>query len=142
MSVNYSDWVTWATAYEPTAFAGYTAEQITEDCYDESLALCQGIEGYLNAVTYRLVVYRLAMHNLILISSASATPLNSLYTKYDVAQNTGLLSSASDSSSSASKMIAAGVQAGDAATMLLWSTPYGQYAESVFEQLKNVAFTV
>jgi hypothetical protein len=142
MSVSYSDWTTWAARYEPTAFVGFTTSPVAQDAYDEANVMLLPMIDYLDTVIYRLGVYRLAMHNLIVASSVCASPLNSLYTKYEMKENTGLLVSASDSTSAATKFIPDATQKGDASTMLLWATPYGQQVEALFEQLRNISITI
>jgi hypothetical protein len=142
MSVSYSDWLTWAATYEPTAFAGFTTSAVASDAYESAVPYLSPLIDYLDGVIYRLGIYRLAMHNLIMASSVAASPLNSLYTKYEVKSNTGLLVSASDSSSAATKFIPDTLQKTDASAMLLWATPYGQQVEALFEELRNIPVTI
>ena len=142
--MSYADWLTWAASYEATAFTGFTGNQISQDAYDKAVEMFYGLDNRLGTVTYRTGVYSLAMHNFILKSNLCASPLSSLYTKYSVADglSQGLLQTASNDRTSATRVVPNAVQEGDAATMLLWATPYGQEVESIFEQVRPFAVVI
>lgn len=142
--MSYADWLTWGAAYESAAFVGFTGNQISQDAYDKAVEAFYGLEGRLGTVTYRTGVYGLAMHNLILKSNLCASPLNTLYTTYRVADglSQGMLQTASNDRTSATRVVPNAVQEGDAATMLLWATPYGQEVESLFEQIRPFAVVI
>lgn len=138
MAASYLGWLSWAAAYEPTAFTGFAGNQISNDSYNEAVDMVTGLS--LPANTLLILTYKLAMHNFILQSNLMAAPINTLYTKYSVESNLGLgiIQSASDSGTASARVIPDAVQRGDMATMLLWSTPYGKWCESIFEQLGAV----
>jgi len=141
--ISYTDWLTWIAAYEPTlASLDSTTLQLSE-AYDESCGMTRGLKPYLHLTNYRLLLYRYALHTLIVQSGNSAIPqLANLYTRYEIKKYAGIIQNASDGPSSATKLIPNKLQEGDAQTMLLWSTPYGQGVETVFEQLRNTAITI
>jgi hypothetical protein len=143
--MNYEGWLTWCKAYESAAFTGFTGDQLSLDAYNEAVATCGGVKPYLPTdELYTLLVYRLAMHNFILLSNLEIAPLTDLYTKYDIAdgRTQGVLQSASNGPTSASRMIPNALQDGDATTLLLWCTPYGQFVEGVFEQIRPFAVVI
>ncbi len=136
--MSYSEWLTWAASYEATAFTGFTGNQISQDSYNEAVEAFYNLDNYLGENTYRLGVYRLAMHKMILSSNLCAAPMTTLYTKYQVEtrRQQGVLQSASIDRTSSARVIPSAVQDGDAAMMLLWATPYGQEVEALFEQIR------
>ena len=138
MAASYSGWLAWAASYEPTALTGFAGDQISLDSYNEAFEACGALS--LGDYTLVLMVYKMAMHNFILQSNLESAPINSLYEKYSVATNLtlGILQSGSDAGTSSTRVIPDKVQSGDMATMLLWSTPYGRWCESVFEQIGAV----
>jgi hypothetical protein len=140
MSASYEGWLSWASAYESEALTGFEGDQISLDAYNESVDMCSGCEGSLPSNTFILLVYKLALHAFIMNSEVESAPVNTLYTKYSIAQNgqSGILQSASDSGTSSSRAIPSKVMEGDMATMLLWATPYGRWVESIFEQLGSM----
>ena len=54
----------------------------------------------------------------------------------------GMLQTASNDRTSATRVVPNAVQEGDAATMLLWATPYGQEVEALFEQVRPFAVVI
>lgn len=142
--MSYADWLTWAASYEAAAFAGFTGNQISQDAYDKAVETFHNLENYLGTVTFRTGVYSLAMHNFIIKSNLCASPISTLYTKYTVSDNLsqGMLQTASNDRTSATRVVPNAVQDGDAATMLLWATPYGQEAEALFEQIRPFAVVI
>lgn len=142
--MTYTDWLTWAASYEATAFSGFTGNQISQDAYDEAVETFHGLDNYIGPKTYQNGVYKLAMHNLILKANLCASPLSTLYTKYDVeaGKAQGVLQSASSDRTSTTRVVPNAVQDGDSAMMLLWATPYGQEVESLFEQIRPFAVVI
>lgn len=144
--MDFNTWWNWAISYEPTLSTisiSPTIPGILTDSYNESVDKCKGVIGYLSDNNYTLLVYRYALHILITNSNNSnIVQLKNLYNNYQINSYAGIIQSAGDSSSSASKLITNGLQAGDANTLLLWATPYGKLVEEVFEQLKNIAIVV
>lgn len=142
--MTYADWLTWCAAYEATAFAGFTGNQISQDAYDKAVEAFHGLDNKLGTVTYRTGVYSLAMHYLILKSNLCASPLSTLYTKYDAekSRSMGMLQSASSDRTSTTRVVPNAVQDSDAAAMLLWATPYGQEVEALFEQIRPFAVVI
>lgn len=142
--MSYADWLTWAASYEATAFTGFTGNQISQDAYDEAVEAFHSLDNFLGTVTFRTGVYSLAMHNLILNSNLCASPMSTLYTKYDVEKGRamGVLQSASSDRTSTTRVIPNAMQEGDAAMMLLWATPYGKKVEALFEQIRPYATVI
>ena len=139
-AISYTDWLTWAASNEATLVSIDNTIQALHDAYDEAIATFEPLEGYLNIVNYKFLVYRFALHLLIVNGGGNATAaILGLYTKYDIVEFSGIISGAGDSGSSAQKLIPAGVQAGDLQTMMLFATPYGKQVEVVQEQLRNLA---
>ena len=136
--MSYTDWLTWCANYEGTAFAGFTGNQISADAYAEAVEAFYSLNNYLGPTTYTNGVYKLAMHKFILNSNLCASPLDTLYDKYQVeaGRSQGVLQSASSDRTSSTRVIPNAVQDGDADMMLLWATPYGQAVEAIFEQIR------
>ena len=143
MSISFNSWWSWATSFEPTLAQITTTPAIATDCYNNSVDQCAGVEQYLRENNYSRLVYQYALHLLIIGSGSSNIPqLKNLYSNYAIKSYAGIIQSASDSSTSASKLIPSVLQNGDAQTLLLFSTPYGQQVEATFEQLRNIAVVV
>lgn len=142
--MSYADWLTWCAAYEATAFSGFTGNQISQDAYDEAVETFHGLDKYIGTVTFRNGVYKLALHYLILKSNLCASPLSTLYAKYDVekGRSMGILQTGSSDRTSTTRVIPNAVQDGDAAMMLLWATTYGQDVEALFEQIRPFAVVI
>lgn len=142
--MSYADWLTWAASYEATAFTGFAGNQISLDAYNKAVEAFYNLNNFLGTTTYETGVYSLAMHNFILKSNLCASPLSSLYTKYDVeaARSQGVLQTASNDRTSSTRVIPNAMQDGDAAMLLLWATPYGQEVEALFEQIRPFAVVI
>lgn len=146
MTISFDGWWTWATSYEPTLddiSISPTVPAVLTDTYNDAVDKCSGLESYLSDNNYTRLVYQYALHLLIVNSGhSSITQLKNLYIVYEVKSYAGIINSASDSSTSASKLIPTVLQNGDANTLLLFSTPYGQQVEATFEQLRSIAIVV
>ncbi len=139
-SISYSNWYLWAVATEPTLSTVPDTTQALIDAYDEASDTFTSLEPYLTEGNYRLLVYRYAMHTLIISSGYSTDPiLKALYDKYEVGTYAGIISGVGDGPSSVSKLIPSRMAEGDAQTIALFATPYGKWVESVFQQLRNIA---
>ena len=139
----YADWYTWACNYESTLSGVSSSNQSLIDAYNESKDSLEIFQYYLTDGNYRLFIYRLALHILIVSSGGvSNTILKALYTKYGIAAFPGIITAAADGGTSASKLIPSHLAEGDSQTLLLWSTPYGKLVEAVYEQLRGIAIVV
>lgn len=141
--MDFNSWWTWAKSYEPT-LGGIdidpTIPAILTDSYNEAVDKISGLIDYLSENNYTLLVYRFALHRLITTSkNSSISQLKALYSSYDIGSYSGVVQSASSGPTSASKFIPRGLQDGDARSILLWATPYGQEVEATFEELKDIA---
>ena len=142
VTVSYADWYAWAQNYESTLAGVADTNQSLIDAYDEAYETMHNFRPFMELTTFRLLVYRFAMHLLIVSSGAVSEPiLVALYAKYKVASFSGILTSAGSGPTSSSKMIPARLQDGDAQTMSLFSTPYGKPVEEALEALRNVVVT-
>lgn len=141
--LSYNDFLEWCEAYEREAFSGFDGSFIVRDAFHEALSQCKPLKVYLDDYIYKLLIYRLAMHFIIVNSDGALPPLNSLTTKYQMKQNTGLISQASDKTTSATKFIG-GIMQNNANlnSMLMMSTPYGKYCESIFESLQGIPIVI
>ena len=137
--VSYADWYDWAKNNESTLAGVADSNQSLIDAYDEAFDTVQAYQGYLTDNNFRLLVYRLALHILIVNSGAVATPiLTALYAKYKIASYAGIVTAAGSGPTSSSKLIPGTMQTGDAETLALFATPSGKQVESVYEQLRNI----
>lgn len=141
--MDINSWWTWAISYEPTlSQIDVTSSKpaIAIDSYNESSDAMSTLEEYLSEYQYQLLVYRFAMHRMIVSSGRlNIAQLTMLYNNYNIGSYSGIVQSASNGPTSASKLIPQALQNGDASSLLLWATPYGQEVEAIFEQLKNIA---
>lgn len=140
--MDVTSWWTWVLSYESslTPIVMTPVPGIINNAYEESVHNLSSLCNYLSHYIYELLVYRFALHTLIVSSKNTALPqLKALYTSYKIDSYAGIIQSAGDGPSSATKLIPKFLQDGDARSLLLWSTPYGKECESVFEELRNVA---
>ena len=141
MDVN--TWWTWVLTYEPSLtpiVITPTFPGIINDAYEESVSSLHDLRQYLTTYNYIVLVYRFALHKLIVSSKNSSLPqLAALYKSYGIEKYAGIIQSAGDGPSSATKLIPKGLQDADARSLLLWASPYGKEVEAVFEELKGVA---
>lgn len=143
-TISIDDFISWCTIYEPTAFASITetTDYITEQ-YNNSVDYMQSIRCYFEDSDYRLLVYRYALHLIIVFSDSQTDGLETLYEKYDIVHSgEGILSSASAESSSSSYMSINKISEGDAETVFLWMTKYGKMVEAVFSQLSGIPIVI
>ena len=141
--VTYDDWYAWAVNYESTLSGVPSSNQILIDSYNEAFDSLITLQYYLVPTGYRLLVYRLALHLLIINSGGvSNAILNALYEKYEIGSYAGIIQSAGSSPTSATKMIPSHLAEGDAETLALFSTPYGKYVEGVYQQLRGIAIVI
>jgi len=137
--VSYADWYDWAKNNESTLAGVADTNQSLIDAYNEAYETMHNFRLFMACATFRLLVYRFAMHLLIISSGAVAEPvLTALYAKYKVASFSGIITSGGSGPTSSSKMIPARLQDGDAQTMSLFATPYGKPVEEALEQLRGV----
>lgn len=136
MRISYYDWYEWANKREqlsPDAddFWAY------EESWERAKVLVVELQPWLDEMSYRLLMYNLTLHYVITVPYTGLDGnINPLYRKYNIADKAGgIISSASDESSSASYHITKSLQDADFTTQDLITTPYGQYAYSILEQL-------
>lgn len=143
-TISISNWLSWCKIYEPTAFASFTeADDFLTEMYNNSVSYVCPLISYLSSDNYRVLLYRYALHLVIVYCSGQDAPLNSLYEDYDIVHaGQGLLSSTSAQGSSSSYSLPDKVNSGDIETIFLWSTPYGKQVEAVFTQLTGVPLCI
>lgn len=135
-TINYEDWYAWAKKREtlsPDAedFWAYT------ESWERALGLVESLQPWLSELNYRLLLYNVALHYVITNPYTNLDgEINPLYTKYGISDKSGgIVSSASDESSSATYHITKSLNDADFTTQDLIMTPYGQYAYSILEQM-------
>lgn len=136
MAITYEDWLNWAKKRETLSpdedeFWAYT------ESWERALGLVESLQPWLNELNFRLLLYNVALHYVITVPYVNLDgSVNLLYSKYGIADKQGgIVSSASDESSSASYHITKSLNDADFTTQDLMMTPYGQYAYSILEQL-------
>ena len=155
--MDFNSWWSWVLSFEPSlngVSISPTTPGIISEAYQSALDLVSGADDstmtvgvrgltpYLSNNNLQRLVYNYALHLLIVRSGRSnLAPLKALYDGYGVGGYSGILTSGSDGGTSASKLIPNILQNGDANTLNLWSTSYGQVVEETFEQLRNIAIT-
>lgn len=141
--ISFDDFITWATLHEKDAFNRFTESPIVTEAYQEAEAFVSPLYCYLSPIIYRLLLYRLTMHYTIINSQNTLPPISGLYDKYEIANSSGLMQSVSDKTTAATRFIGGNMQDNaNLQTMLLMKTPYGQYVESVFENLQGISITI
>lgn len=136
MAITYEDWLNWAKKRETLSpdeaeFWAYT------ESWERALGLVESLQPWLNELNFRLLLYNVALHYVITVPYTNLDgSINPLYSKYGIADKLGgIVSSASDESSSASYHITKSLNDADFTTQDLMMTPYGQFAYSILEQL-------
>lgn len=136
MAITYDDWLNWAKKRETLSpdeaeFWAYT------ESWERALGLVESLQPWLNELNFRLLLYNVALHYVITVPYTNLDgSINPLYSKYGIVDKQGgIVSSASDESSSASYHITKSLNDADFTTQDLLMTPYGQYAYSILEQL-------
>lgn len=136
MAITYEDWLNWAKKRETLSpdeaeFWAYT------ESWERALGLVESLQPWLNELNFKLLLYNVALHYVITVPYTNLDgSINPLYSKYGIADKQGgIVSSASDESSSASYHITKSLNDADFTTQDLMMTPYGQYAYSILEQL-------
>jgi hypothetical protein len=140
--MDITSWWTWVESYEPSlaSISMSPVPGIINDAYQEATHSLALLHHYLDHFNYERLVYRFALHRLIVSSGNSSLPqLAALYKSYGIERYAGIIQTAGDGPSSATKLIPKGLQDGDARSLLLWATPYGKEVEAVYEELKNIA---
>ena len=112
------------------------------DAYEKTLSIVSGFQGYMEDFAYKQLCINLLTHYIITTryfyeDEEGEKHLNPLYVEYDIAnkKERGLVSSASDESSSASILTFESLNKGDFLMQDLMLTPYGREAYLVLEQL-------
>lgn len=140
---SFEDFVTWATWHEKEAFNRFLESPIVIEAYQEAEAFIFPLYCYLSPIIYRLTLYRLTMHYTIINSQNALEPLSSLYDKYEIGESTGLMQSVGDKTTTSTRFIGGDMQDNaNLQTMLLMKTPYGQYVESIFENLQGLPIVI
>lgn len=134
-TVSYDDFFAWAISRETMTPASreFWAYQ---DAYEKGFLLLDGLQAYFMPSVFRKLVYNLAMHYIITNDYEYNGQTNPLYVKYDIAtKGKGIISHASDASSSATRVVTQAMQNLDYMAMDLVSTPYGKYAYSLLSSV-------
>lgn len=134
--LTYENWFDWAKKRETLSpddaeFYAYT------EAWERAIGLVGSLQEWLSELNFKLLLYNVTLHY---VCTAPYTNLdgsiNPLYLKYGIADKQGgIVSSASDESSSASYHITKSLNDADFTTQDLMMTTYGQYAYSILEQL-------
>lgn len=113
-----------------------------QEAYEKTLSIVSGFQGYMEDFTYKQLCINLLAHYIITTryfyeDEEGEKHLNPLYVEYDIAnkKERGLVSSASDESSSASILTFESLNKGDFLMQDLMLTTYGREAYLVLEQL-------
>lgn len=136
-NISYADFRTWAMEREtltPTGnFWAY------EDAYEKGYALLKGLDEYFEKYIFRKLIYNLGLHYIITTDYEYNGVQNPLYVKYEIAtKGKGLIASASDATSSATRVITNAMQNLDYLGQDLVSTPYGKYVYEILSTI-NIA---
>lgn len=135
MSNTLKTWFNWASKREEL-YPNDVTFYAYEEAYDKALILLEGIDFWMTSKAYELLLFNVILHYVITNPYTYENVTNPLYAKYGISEKReGIVSSASDESSSASYHITQSIQNADFTTQDLMATPYGQYAYSVLEQL-------
>lgn len=149
-ALSYNDFLCWASAYEVLELKGIKPNyRIFEDAYEKAQILCEPYFKYLSATKSAFLLkkqffYNACLHYCIVTrqeltdSSGNIISQNPLYIKYDIANKSSMVSSASDEGSSASMLVTDAMQSGDFTMLDLARTPYGMYVYSILEQLAKM----
>lgn len=144
--MDFNSWWTWAKSYEPSLGEiniSTSVPAILTDSYNQAVDKNSGLAQHMSDNNYQNLVYSFALHRLITVSkNSNIVQLKNLYNSYDIDSFSGIIQSAGDGPSSASKLIPRALQDGDARSILLWSTPYGKDVEATYEELRNIAIAI
>lgn len=138
VTVSYEDFFEWANKRE-TFLPNYKDFWAYEDAYEKGLSLLDGLQSYFMPSVFRRLVYNLSLHYIITNDYEYNGQTNPLYSKYEIAtKGKGIISHASDVSSSATRVITDAMQKLDYMGMDLISTPYGKYAYEILSGVNIV----
>lgn len=132
-----AEFFAWAKPREKIDFVaeGFWAWQ---DAFEKAEVLLEQVERFTSAKLYRLLYFNAVLHYFITAEftyGADETP-NPLFEKYKISDKRGgIISSASDESSSASYHITASLNEADFLTQDLMMTPYGFW---VYQNLEHI----
>lgn len=133
--MDYNDFYAWVNKREnlnPQQSDFY----VYEDAYTKTFHLLNGLQSYIDDFLWRDLNYNLALHFIISNPYEYEGVINPLYNKYDIKEkSSGIISSASDESSSASYHITDALQQLDMFAMDLINTPYGKWVYGILTQL-------
>lgn len=137
------EFVRWICEREPRFPDIDTDFWVIEEAKIKTAALIKAYQNYLAPATFKLLEFNLIAHFIIATpfeyADGDEIKLNPLYTKYDIAERgKGIVTSASDESSSASIHTPEAYNTIDFMGIDLLSTPYGKYAYSM---LSSVSIT-
>lgn len=141
---DYADFYNWFKSYEPSLAPDDSTFAPYADAYDLADEWCDSLQQYFSAKMYRLLVYNLSAHFIVTrlyeyTDENGETATNPLYSKYNIGEaSKGLVSSASDESSSASLHITEAMQQLDYFAMDLIASPYGKFAYAMLSQVQNI----
>lgn len=108
-----------------------------EDAIEKAAATIEGLQSWVSEAVFEMLRYNLVLHFIIVTDYVDddGNP-NPLYAKYNISEaSKGIVSSASDESSSASLHITSAMNELDYFGMNLTMTPYGKEAYSILCQI-------
>ena len=122
----------WCIQREPLLQSHPLPSWVIQDAIDKSHILLDGISPWLDETMYKLLYYNARLHYII----TTAYTDNPLYKKFNIGdKRSGIVSSASDESSSASYHIIKSLNEADFTTQDLMMTSYGLYVYQILERL-------
>lgn len=137
-NLSFDEFYAWASqreTFKPVYIPGVSTEPFWawQDGYDKGVTLLKGLEAYFQPLVFKKLVYNLALHYCITQDfTLDDGTTNPLYIKYGIAEKgQGIISHASDVSSSVTRHITDAMQKLDFVGLDLISTPYGKYAYSL-----------
>lgn len=115
-------------------------DKLTCDVLNQSYSLTmmyiESLKPYMKDDTFKILRNNLWLHFVIV------DPLmKDLYSKYDIGDKDFIINSASNSGSSTSMQSFKSLEDGEYLMLNLNRTPYGRYAYSILESLKNIVIT-
>lgn len=126
------EFVMWCIDRESLLKSWKVPQWVLDDASFKTHMLLQGLSGYLDGLAWQYLNFNAKLHYLITTQWED----NPLWQKYNIAsKREGIVSSASDESSSASYHITKSLNEADFTTQDLMMTPYGQYVYSILERL-------
>lgn len=141
--VSYDEFIGWAVKRENLIPADETFYAY-EEAWDKAILTLNGVQPWVDEKVFELLVYNLTLHNIIctefwVTDTEEEEYVNPLYTKYKIAEiGAGIITSASDESSSASIQVIKAVEDLDFFTLELVATPYGKYVFNILSQLNAI----